>query len=1460
MFCRRCWLDFKPKDSFIQCSGPCAWFYHNRCLQMPDEVARQMSHNKELEWYCWQCRQLYRLQLYFEIAICDDYSLPVDFVKKRPSSFDPCLAEALPTNPENWVAASPQQEFLTFAELQQQQQQQTEPLVPPPPAPLSTLPSRVNAQLVAANANNGDPNTVASVAHSTLPNQPVGLHASQTTQTLQQQQQQQQHQHQKKSHTQRSQTQQRLPHPSSASSSSAVVITATTNNNSTLNSAVAASAGAGAAVSAAGAPLPPPLPSGLTSTIHSHTSAIKQASVKLIEGYSDPKDTKRHKKVYHKKAKRRAQTKRPSSSSQTLQQTLTKTPTAAGNNPQTLTTPQSKEKDKRSNYSSDSSAPKSSDDEDDDNQSVKVPDLNSPDSISDDLVKPLPSTTNRSPRKLTTSQSEYGSKRNPSPYYYSDLLKAKDPTASGHQQLTDKEAKQKSRQSTVSEPPPPTNQLYAQPGQPYRKSTSLDVPPEHTEPEREEQEDEFDITEPTTTTNTVLPLADDSTKRYSFTEDGVHIIRCDSPSTTTSEESDCSECLKRREWHARALALVRKTCNVQPLIPAAADYGNICQEANEDLNCGNFAETTPSMPPHRLLGPAAVCACVAPSIGDDIDEYFRPRSIFYVHPHGVHECDDCAPDSKQLNHNSSRSILDSSSLAQSDNALDEVNSALEDDMSGRTRQIYETAFDCKIAKSDDDLDEVDRITNHSVLLQLNNGNNVAPSNTKAEGRSSSKSHKSRLDGKRLKNSKNQAIQDQASNSGGNNSGSGSPLTVGSAANRSTDQMLPSNISGLSTDLNNVHIREPEVDQQNNPTTSSSQLPMRGYTPSPPSTAPLPMKFPGKHERFFMNSIRSAPNLPSSNPAHPRLRDLRLPLQSNLGRQQQQQQATVSSLATSNENSLNDSAYVNPPSSIVHQHQQQHNNSHSHHHHLSSALHQGGPNSLNAGSSRSRSRPRSFVLESGRVLELRKSHASSSAHHHHHHHHAGNGSRRTHNYSSTESIATSSSGGSMESLRSSTSEGNRSTSSSESRHSTSLSSHSSESGSSSVAFPLRAPVVIHSKLHILSPISDKSSQEPASELSEQNKTQNVTPEDNAGATLTQQQQQQQQQAQQQQQQLQDRENVRPTPQLQIDALKKRRPPANKTLMQLTDEILGSDSGISLHSREDGKPLMGLQKFTLPTLNFPPNDKGGNNHSDISAVGGMSSSVGLPQDLRDLPFDMPKLRRRKTLQQDACTSGSATSVDLGDLPFDMPKLRRRLRANQAEINNLMMHSTESSGISQASSSHSMRDDNKTGLKLDSAIFRQNLTLNLNEPRQTNNKFGSLDLRGLSNNKELNLNLNQGFANAVDLIDVSIPLERQGWYHGAITRIEAETTLRPLAEGSFLVRNCESTKQDYSLSLKGAKGFMHMRIQRNECGQYILGQFSRPFETVPDMIRHFCLNRLPVRGAEHMCLIEPVIAQLL
>lgn len=66
---------------------------------------------------------------------------------------------------------------------------------------------------------------------------------------------------------------------------------------------------------------------------------------------------------------------------------------------------------------------------------------------------------------------------------------------------------------------------------------------------------------------------------------------------------------------------------------------------------------------------------------------------------------------------------------------------------------------------------------------------------------------------------------------------------------------------------------------------------------------------------------------------------------------------------------------------------------------------------------------------------------------------------------------------------------------------------------------------------------------------------------------------------------------------------------------------------------------------------------------------------------------------------------------------------------------------------------------------------------------------------------------------------------------------------------------------LVYRSARGFMHMRIQKNEeLNAYILGQFSKPFDSIPEMVRHFSVNRLPIRGAEHMCLLHPVIAQLL
>lgn len=72
----------------------------------------------------------------------------------------------------------------------------------------------------------------------------------------------------------------------------------------------------------------------------------------------------------------------------------------------------------------------------------------------------------------------------------------------------------------------------------------------------------------------------------------------------------------------------------------------------------------------------------------------------------------------------------------------------------------------------------------------------------------------------------------------------------------------------------------------------------------------------------------------------------------------------------------------------------------------------------------------------------------------------------------------------------------------------------------------------------------------------------------------------------------------------------------------DEIQGSDSGISLQSRDDSKSRSAFQRFGLQKLGLTI-DKVDNN-----------SAVVLPQDLNDLPFDMPKLRRRKIIPQQVC----------------------------------------------------------------------------------------------------------------------------------------------------------------------------------------------------------------------------------
>lgn len=116
--------------------------------------------------------------------------------------------------------------------------------------------------------------------------------------------------------------------------------------------------------------------------------------------------------------------------------------------------------------------------------------------------------------------------------------------------------------------------------------------------------------------------------------------------------------------------------------------------------------------------------------------------------------------------------------------------------------------------------------------------------------------------------------------------------------------------------------------------------------------------------------------------------------------------------------------------------------------------------------------------------------------------------------------------------------------------------------------------------------------------------------------------------------------------------------------------------------------------------------------------------------------------------------------------------------------------------------------------------------------------------------------------DSIDATLAFDRQPWYHGSITRVEAERRLQTAKLGAFLIRCCEAGSLDssdsleYALSLKTSSGLMHMKIQRNQSRKWILGYFSYPFESITRMVTFYKTNKLPIKGADHICLQQPVV----
>lgn len=86
---------------------------------------------------------------------------------------------------------------------------------------------------------------------------------------------------------------------------------------------------------------------------------------------------------------------------------------------------------------------------------------------------------------------------------------------------------------------------------------------------------------------------------------------------------------------------------------------------------------------------------------------------------------------------------------------------------------------------------------------------------------------------------------------------------------------------------------------------------------------------------------------------------------------------------------------------------------------------------------------------------------------------------------------------------------------------------------------------------------------------------------------------------------------------------------------------------------------------------------------------------------------------------------------------------------------------------------------------------------------------------------------------------------WYNGKIKRIEAEKKLLlPENEhGAFLIRDSESRRNDYSLSVRDGDTVKHYRIRQLDEGGFFIARRTT-FRTLPDLVEHYS------RDADGLC----------
>uniref|UniRef100_A0A3P8ZXN7 SH2 domain-containing protein n=1 Tax=Esox lucius TaxID=8010 RepID=A0A3P8ZXN7_ESOLU len=86
----------------------------------------------------------------------------------------------------------------------------------------------------------------------------------------------------------------------------------------------------------------------------------------------------------------------------------------------------------------------------------------------------------------------------------------------------------------------------------------------------------------------------------------------------------------------------------------------------------------------------------------------------------------------------------------------------------------------------------------------------------------------------------------------------------------------------------------------------------------------------------------------------------------------------------------------------------------------------------------------------------------------------------------------------------------------------------------------------------------------------------------------------------------------------------------------------------------------------------------------------------------------------------------------------------------------------------------------------------------------------------------------------VDPTLPLEKQSWYHGSVSRQQAEAQLQRCRDASFLVRDSESGTSKYSIALKTSQCCVHIIVAQTKASKglgYTLDQSSCVFNSIPE-----------------------------